>query len=83
MMLLIDSACEGRFTPCARPGTLVEAVPDAAAGAAAGDAMVSSACSNFDRFRNFQHQDEVFRRGAAGCERERVWLEVTKRFELD
>lgn len=50
------------FTPCTLMDTLVEAVSEAARGAAAGDVvLLSPACSSFDQFRNYQHRGEVFR----------------------
>ena len=58
------------FTPCTLADTLVEAVEEAARGAAAGDVvLLSPACSSFDQFRNYQHRGEVFRQAVASLQR--------------
>ena len=58
------------FTPCTLADTLVEAVEEAARGAAAGDVvLLSPACSSFDQFRNYQHRGEVFRQAVKGLQR--------------
>jgi len=50
------------FTPCTLADSLVEAVKEAASGAAPGDViLLSPACSSFDQFQNYQHRGDVFR----------------------
>jgi UDP-N-acetylmuramoylalanine--D-glutamate ligase len=49
------------FTPCAVPGSLLEAVAEAAKNATSGDVvLLSPARSSWDQFQNHQHRGEVF-----------------------
>jgi hypothetical protein len=53
-------AAWGPFTPCVFPGSLLEAVAEAAKNAIPGDVVVlSPARSSWDQFRNHQHRGEV------------------------
>jgi UDP-N-acetylmuramoylalanine--D-glutamate ligase len=55
-------AAWGRFVPCIKVQTLLEAVNGAAKHAVPGDVvLLSPACSSFDMFQNYQHRGEVFR----------------------
>src|SRR5688572_4288527 len=62
------------FTPCTTPGSLLEAIAEAAKRAIIGNAfLLSPACSSFDPFRNCQQSGQVLGRilkstgrGAAG-----------------
>jgi UDP-N-acetylmuramoylalanine--D-glutamate ligase len=51
----------GPFTPCAAPGSLLEAVAEAANNATSGDVvLLSPTRSSWDQFRNHQHRGVVF-----------------------
>jgi UDP-N-acetylmuramoylalanine--D-glutamate ligase len=65
--LLVGEASEriraawASFTPCAVPGSLLEAVAETAKNATSGDVvLLSPARSSWDQFRNHQHRSEVF-----------------------
>jgi len=51
------------FTPCATPGTLLEAITEAAKRAVFGIAhLLSPVCSSFDQFRNCQQNGQTLGR---------------------
>src|SRR5688572_32203145 len=51
------------FTPCTTPGSLLEAIVEAAKRAIFGNAfLLSPACSSFDPFRNCQQSGQVLGR---------------------
>jgi UDP-N-acetylmuramoylalanine-D-glutamate ligase len=59
---VIRPAGAGRtfFTPCTPPGSLLEAMTEAAKDTSAGDViLLSPACSSFDQFRNCQQSGEI------------------------
>ncbi|MDD3642450.1 MAG: UDP-N-acetylmuramoyl-L-alanine--D-glutamate ligase [Candidatus Krumholzibacteria bacterium] len=58
----IEEAVAGEI-PCARAGSMCEAVREAAASAAPGWLVVlSPACASFDMFEDFEHRGREFRR---------------------
>jgi hypothetical protein len=53
-------AASGSFTPCAVPGSLLEAIAEAAINATSSDVvLLSPARSSWDQFRDHQHRGEV------------------------
>jgi UDP-N-acetylmuramoylalanine--D-glutamate ligase len=68
---LIEGASGGRI-PCARAGSMEEAVRMAAERAREGWFVVlSPACASFDMFDDFEHRGRVFRDSVMGLVRER------------